>query len=274
MKIVILVNNRKKEAMQMAKTAEQYLQMKGAAVSLLADENYSLENFVSADCIITVGGDGTVLRLAGVLNGLEVPLLGINAGNLGYLTEVAGFDAIPEALDRLLSGDYLCDVRSMLHGSVRRNGEVIARGTALNEILITRSSGISVLRFTVFCEGKKLATYVSDGIIFCTPTGSTAYNLSAGGPVVSPDTPVIIMNPVCPHALYARTVVLPDSCQLEVKVESENQRIAFDGERIQELEPGDIITVRKAIEKTVLVKLSKESFLETLRAKFDQEQTG
>ena len=223
--------------------------------------------------IIFIGilGSATYNILAGVLRGQDTPLLGVNAGHLGYLTQVSQADQIPGALDRLLAHDYTRDVRAMLHGSVRRNGEVIRCGTALNEILISRCEGISVLRFTVLCDGEELSHYTADGILFATPTGSTAYNLSAGGPIAAPETRVIIMTPICAHSTNSRPVILPDTSHIEVRIESENEIVAFDGERIVRLQPGDVVKVRRANEMTTFVKLRASSFLETLREKMDDE---
>lgn len=271
MNITLVVNAKKKEACAYADIIRQYLEERSVYVRALYSEIYTRDDFTDADAIITIGGDGTMLRLAGVLRGQDTPLLGVNAGHLGYLTQVSQKEQIPEALEQLLAHEYTRDVRSMLHGSIRRNDEVLFRGTALNEILISRCDGINVLRFTVFCDGEELRHYTADGILFATPTGSTAYNLSAGGPIAAPGTNVIIMTPICAHATNSRPVILPDTSHIEVRIESENEIAAFDGERIVRLRPGDIVKVRRANEMTTFVKLRASSFLETLREKMDNE---
>lgn len=270
MNITLVVNAKKPESCSYAESIRQYLEARGVYVKALYGE-YTRDDFSDTDAIISIGGDGTMLRLAGVLRGQDTPLLGVNAGHLGYLTQVSQAAQIPGALDRLLAHDYTRDVRAMLHGSVRRNGEVISRGTALNEILISRCEGISVLRFTVFCDGEELRHYTADGILFATPTGSTAYNLSAGGPIAAPETSVIIMTPICAHSTNSRPVILPDTSHIEVRIESENEIVAFDGERIVRLQPGDVVKLRRANEMTTFVKLRASSFLETLREKMDGE---
>lgn len=272
MKVTLVVNTRKTEALEFKNIIEDYLSSRGVKVASLLEETYSRDDFYDADAIVSIGGDGTMLRIAGVLRGQDTPILGVNAGHLGYLTEVSKKEQIPEAMDRLIKHDYIRDVRAMLHGSVRRNGEVIMRDTALNEILVSRRSGISVMRFAVTCDGQELSNYISDGIIFATPTGSTAYNLSAGGPIVAPGSPVIVMTPVCAHSTNSRPVVLSDSSRIQVRVDSENEMVAFDGEHIFELKKGDIVTVRKANEMTTLIKLREGSFLETLKNKMDSER--
>lgn len=270
MNITLVVNAKKPESCSYAESIRQYLEARGVYVKALYGE-YTRDDFSDADAIISIGGDGTMLRLAGVLRGQDTPLLGVNAGHLGYLTQVSQAEQIPEALDRLLAHRYTRDVRAMLHGSVRRNGEVISRGTALNEILISRCEGINVLRFTVLCDGEELSHYTADGILFATPTGSTAYNLSAGGPIAAPETSVIIMTPICAHSTNSRPVILPDTSHIEVRIESENEIVAFDGERIVRLLPGDVVKLRRANEMTTFVKLRASSFLETLREKMDGE---
>ena len=201
MKITLVVNTKKPEAVEYANITEAYLREHGVKVKSIYEETYTRDDFSDNDCIITIGGDGTLLRLAGILRGQDTPILGLNAGHLGYLTEASSKEEIPEVLDDLLAHRYTRDVRSMLHGSVTRNGEVIVRGTALNEVLIGRREGITVLYSTVNCNGVELTHYISDGILFATPTGSTAYSLSAGGPIVDPAAPVIIMTPICAHTL-------------------------------------------------------------------------
>ena len=242
MNITLVVNANKPDSCRYAESIRQYLEAREVHVKALYGA-YTRDDFTDADAIISIGGDGTMLRLAGVLRGQDTPLLGVNAGHLGYL----------------------------LHGSVRRNDEVISRGTALNEILISRCEGISVLRFTVLCDGEELSHYTADGILFATPTGSTAYNLSAGGPIAAPETSVIIMTPICAHSTNSRPVILPDTSHIEVRIESENEIVAFDGERIVRLQPGDVVKVRRANEMTTFVKLRASSFLETLREKMDDE---
>ncbi|MDY6309109.1 MAG: NAD(+)/NADH kinase [Oribacterium sp.] len=272
MKITLVVNTKKPEAVEYANITEAYLREHGVKVKSIYEETYTRDDFSENDCIITIGGDGTLLRLAGILRGQDTPILGLNAGHLGYLTEASSKEEIPEVLDDLLAHRYTRDVRSMLHGSVTRNGEVIVRGTALNEVLIGRREGITVLYSTVNCNGVELTHYISDGILFATPTGSTAYSLSAGGPIVDPAAPVIIMTPICAHTMNGRSVILQDSSQLSLTIEQDNELIAFDGEQRTALKRGDEIRIRKANEMTTLIKRNKTSFLETLRSKIGSER--
>ncbi len=270
MRISVIVNNRKDEARGYAELVCSLLREKNVEVHVLHHENYRKEELLGSDFVITLGGDGTMLRTVHVLSGAEIPVLGINVGHLGYLAEISGKEQIPEALEALVSGNFIRETRAMLYGEVVRQGQVIVRGQALNEVLLSRGKGIMILRFSVYVDGREASRYCADGIIISTPTGSTAYNLSAGGPIVSPAAPVYIMTPICSHSLNARAVVMEDNRVLEIHVESDQQLVAFDSENITELEVGDILRIHKAEQSAALVKIRKESFLETLREKMSE----
>ncbi len=266
MKISLIVNRTKEAAEEYACFIDAYLTERGAEVSRLCDV-YRQKDLLGSDFLITLGGDGTILRAVGTLRGADIPILGINVGHLGYLTEVTEKEHIPAALDSLLAGEYCRDERTMLRADVLRSGRVTASQLALNEVLMSRCAGISILHFGVFCDGQEMQHYSADGIIVSTPTGSTAYNLSAGGPIVSPTAPVYIMTPICSHSLNGRAVILDDSSVLEIRVESPQQIAAFDGENVTPLSEGDIVRISKAREKTTLIKIRRGSFLEVLREK-------
>ncbi len=266
MKIALIVNRTKEAAEEYAGFIEAYLSERGTEVRLLYDR-YRRADLLDADFLITLGGDGTILRAVGTLRGADIPILGINVGHLGYLTEVTEKEQIPAALDCLMAGEYYRDERTMLRADVLRAGSIVASNLALNEVLISRCAGISILHFGVFCDGQELQHYSADGIIVSTPTGSTAYNLSAGGPVVSPTAPVYIMTPICAHSLNGRAVILDDSSVLEIRAESPRQIAAFDGETVVPLEEGDMVRICKSQEKTTLIKIRRGSFLEVLREK-------
>lgn len=267
MNVALIVNQSKEDAESFRKVIVDALEKRGIQPRLFLNKDFLKSDFIDIDCIITLGGDGTILHTAGVLSGMETPILGINAGHLGYLTEIRKRRDIERSLERLLSGDYVEDRRTMLAGTVFRNGREIFSRFALNELLISRVRGVGIHHFQVFCDGMEMIHYSSDGIIISTPTGSTAYNLSAGGPIVSPEASVFIMNPICAHSLNARAVVLDERRVLEILMEKGDQVLSFDGEEPVELLKGDKVVVRKAKEQTVLIKFSKESFLHTLREK-------
>lgn len=267
MKISLVINQMKENTEEYKELLLSELSGRGIEIKTIPHMDYSREELEDSDFIITLGGDGTLLRTAGVLKGLTIPILGINTGHLGYLTELSGREEIPGAIDALTAGSFYRDRRAMLLARVYRDGVEIHRGIALNEILLSRIQGISILRFRVSCDGQELSSYSADGIIVATPTGSTAYNLSAGGPVVSPTAPVYVLTPICAHSLNVRAVIMDDDKQLEIETGSERQALSFDGENVCELIRGDLVRIEKAAEETVLVKLSKSSFLEILREK-------
>lgn len=267
MKLALIVNQKKEDAESFQNIILQNLAERKIHPELFLNKNFQRDDFTNIDCIITLGGDGTILHTAGVLEGMEVPILGINTGHLGYLTEIRKRREIDGAITRLLEGDYVEDRRSMLRGKIVREGKEIFSRLALNEILFSRVRGVSIHHFQVFCDGMELVRYSSDGIIISTPTGSTAYNLSAGGPIISPEAQVYIMNPICAHSFNNRAVVLDDRRVLEIIMEKGDQVLSFDGEEPVELFSKDKIIIEKAKEETVLVKFSGESFLHTLREK-------
>jgi len=267
MNLALIVNQTKPEAESFQKIIEEELARRGIVPKIFLNKDFTREDFLHMDCLITLGGDGTILHTTGVLQGMEVPILGINAGHLGYLTEIRRRRRVAEAIDRLVAGDFVEDRRAMLSGTVIREGKEIFSKAALNEILLSRGRGVSIHHFQVFCDRMEMVRYSADGIIISTPTGSTAYNLSAGGPIISPEAPVYIMNPICAHSLNARAVVLDNRRTLEIVMEGGDQVLSFDGEAPIELLTGDVVRINKAKEETVLIKFSKESFLHTLREK-------
>lgn len=220
------------------------------------------------DCVVVVGGDGTLIEAARILYGREIPILGVNMGTLGYLTEVET-GQIEEAVEQMLKGDFTLERRMMLKGTFGDGKE----DTALNDIVVTRKGFLRVIHFNIYVNGELLNSYEADGIIISTPTGSTAYNFSAGGPVVEPTASMFVITPICSHALNMGSIVL--SCEDEIVVEvgqgknhsREEVYMAFDGADMFSLYTGDSVRIRRADFGTQLVKLSKISFLEILRRK-------
>lgn len=217
---------------------------------------------------IVIGGDGSFIRTARFLVGRDIPILGINMGTLGYLTEVELTD-IEEAIDQLSRHDYEIENRMMLEGTVNEAYQAVA----LNDIVVTRKGGLRVIYFDIFVNGELLNSYQADGIVVSTPTGSTAYNLSAGGPIVKPTASVILVTPICSHALYKSGIVLPPDDDVTIKIrkgknnEREEVYVSFDGEDVQVMQTGDEIKIRRAAAQTRILKLDRVSFLDTLRRK-------
>lgn len=219
------------------------------------------------DCAIVIGGDGTLIGVARLLK-KEIPIMGINMGTLGYLTEIE-VDRIEESLDQILSGHYMLEDRMMLDGIFDDGGENVA----LNDIVLSRKGNLRIIHFNVYVNGTLLNSYEADGIVISTPTGSTAYNLSAGGPIVEPTASLIVITPICSHALNTSSIVL--SAEDEIRIEigegrhgrSEEVYISFDGTDTRESVTGQTVTIRRSAMITKLMKLSKVGFLEILRRK-------
>ncbi len=229
------------------------------------------EFFEQVDIILSLGGDGTLLGTARWAAGTGVPILGVNVGHLGFLTDLEMPDLFP-ALERLHQGDYEIEERMMLAVEVRREGSSVARYSALNDAVITKGPLSRIIRLETYVGDEYLATYRADGIIVASPTGSTAYSLSAGGPIVSPELDLMIVTPVCPHTLYARPFILAEHQMIRIilKSESTDVMLTIDGQLGFPLRKKDQIVVRKAGIRTRLVKLRKRSFFEVLRLKLQE----
>ena len=220
-----------------------------------------------AQCVLVLGGDGTLIQVAGALASRDVPLLGINLGTLGYLAEIEKDQIIP-TLDRLVKDDYEIEERMML--STSSGGD---RRDALNDIIITRYGDPRVVRYIIYVNGRCLSTYDADGIIISTPTGSTGYNLSAGGPIVEPNAKLILITPICPHTLNTRAIVLSSDDLISIEVSrSKYMReyeacVSCDGITTIRLSAGDSVDIRKADGVTKVIKMSREGFLDVLSRK-------
>lgn len=220
------------------------------------------------DCALVVGGDGTFIQASRKLFGRDVPMLGINMGTLGYLTEVE-VQNVESAIRQLMEGNYTIENRMMLYGSASYN----IRDVALNDIVVSRSGNMKILHFNLYVNGQFLNSYQADGIIVSTPTGSTAYNLSAGGPIVEPTASLMVVTPICSHALNSSSIVFAAEDEIVIEIDArrdgqtEEAMIMFDGADMIPIHTGDKIRIKKAWEIAKIVKLSKISFLETLREK-------
>lgn len=220
------------------------------------------------DCAVVIGGDGTLIEAARALHGRNIPILGINMGTLGYLAEVE-VGHIEEALDSLLSGKYEVEDRMMLEGSLGNS----LRDVSLNDIVVARSASLRLIHFRLYVNGELLNSYEADGVIISTPTGSTAYNLSAGGPIVEPTAEMIVITPICSHALNTSSIVLSAEDELIIEIgegknnTTEEACIAFDGSDTIAMVTGEKVIIRRSSAAAKIIKLSKVSFLETLRRK-------
>lgn len=226
------------------------------------------------DAVIILGGDGTMLRAARDFVEVEVPLLGINLGTVGYLAEIDKKNVI-SSLEKLISGDYFIEERMMLEGSVVRDNKAVAFMMGLNDICVLKSQPFRAVNLDVYVNGQFLKTYRADGIVVSTPTGSTGYNLSTGGPIVEPGSDIIVISPIAPHTINSRSIVLSgeDEIMIEVKdAKNGGSQDAFamsDGAHHFELTTGDAVVIRRSDKRTRIIKLNRVSFLEVLQQKMN-----
>ncbi|MBR4669776.1 MAG: NAD(+)/NADH kinase [Butyrivibrio sp.] len=277
-KFCIVANKTKDKDLKITRYIIKYLEDKGKTCTLAETTGRPTEgtigrDFMSSipedsDCCIVLGGDGTMLEAARSLAFLDIPIIGVNLGTLGYLAEVEK-SGIDEALVKLLSGEFETEDRMMLHGSI--NGQ---KDYALNDIVITRASTIQAINFNIYINKLLLCEYHADGIIISTPTGSTGYNMSAGGPIVEPSANMILLTPICPHTLNSRSIVLPADAKISIELtdsfKNRNSKVvaAYDGGGIVDMKVGDRIEIRKSKKTTKILKLNRVSFLEILSKKF------
>jgi NAD+ kinase len=223
-------------------------------------------------CIIVLGGDGTIIQAAHDLAERNIPILGINLGTLGFLAEIE-LHNLYEALNGLFREQWFLDNRMMISGSIKRNKNKVYSGNALNDIVVTRSGFSRIISVSIYVNDELVNRYRGDGVIISTPTGSTGYNLSSGGPVVKPDSQVMIITPICPHSLNSRSIVLDAQDVIRIKIDEskktqEDEAIAtFDGREAILLQAEDIIEIGKAKVETRLVKINHTNFFEILRTK-------
>ena len=285
MKVIgIISNNEKQEALEISKTVYDYLQQRNIEVLLpnedVMPERYSLKSVSQkefsdkADAIISVGGDGTFLRASKYSFRNQNPVLGINAGHLGFLTEVDP-ENIKQAMDDLLKGSYSIEKRMLLEGKLYKDGKLFQNtglpDIALNEFTITRSMIEKVIKMEIVVNDISIKSFAADGIIIATPTGSTAYSLSAGGPVVEPKAESIIITPICPHTLFSRSIILGPDKVLEVRLNSRNEKDIFsvDGKTVILNKPAQyLLRVTRSKKQLNLISFNPNAFFKIFKEKF------
>ena len=277
--IGILANAGKEAALGAARIADTYLRERGITTLLphhiartfgAEDRGVSEAEAGSADVVIVLGGDGTILAASRECAPNGTPILPVHLGRFGFLTEVAP-ELFTEALDRLLAGDYKIEERMMIAGvsEQEQSGESTSV-YALNEIAVAHGPLSRVLHLRLLVNGRYVTTYAADGIIIATPTGSTAYSLSAGGPLVHPDLQTLLVTPICPHTLTARTLLVPPDHEVSVMVERDPEdtvRVTVDGQLGFPLQPGDKIKVRRSPYPARLITVGGADFYDKLQTK-------
>jgi NAD+ kinase len=269
----LFINKKKEKAEETAAFVREYL-LSHSAETVMDSEDLFPEELYGIDCVISLGGDGTIIRAARRIAGTGIPIIGINIGHLGYLTAVSDREEIPGMLNALLSGNYSIEERMMLEGTImHENPGMPAEPNphlALNEVVLFRSPSGAASHFRVLVNGAFLNEYKAEGIIISTPTGSTAYNLSAGGPIVDPAARMTILTPICAHALNRSSIVLRAEDTIEVVVSSDQegiQSVSFDGAVTKELRAGSRVRVTGSDLRTPLIRLSGGTFFTQLRSK-------
>ena len=220
------------------------------------------------DLIIVLGGDGTLISVARLVGERNVPIVGVNLGRLGFLTEITR-DELPEMLERLIADDYQVSDRMMLDAFIHRNNKVVGKFTVLNDVVINKGALARIIDMETYVDGRHLTSYKADGLIISTPTGSTGYNLAAGGPIIYPDINSLLITPICPHMLTNRPIMVWSRSVIEIKVKFEDDVVFFtaDGQVGRKLLPGDRVEVRRSESRTRLVTSPSKDYFEILRTK-------
>ena len=282
-RIGLISNNKTRRALRIAKELYDYLSSKKIEVALLKDEtmpvrfdlpSLSPKEFESTiECLISLGGDGTFLRAARYCFKRGIPLLGINVGNLGFLAEVSLND-FKRAIDKLLAGNYKIEERMLLELELYMDGKKIKDKDltfiALNEFTINRNLMSKIIDLEILINDFKFINFRADGLIIATPTGSTAYSLSAGGPIVEPKNKVIILTPLCAHNLFTRSMVLntENKIEIQIKTKNDNDCLSIDGIKQKiNIKSDDILKIKKSKLKLNLVTFNNNAFFKNFKEK-------
>ena len=281
MTIAIFGNTLRPETIREVKHIVEFLQMRGVNIVLSQELRHdafnrefpSVEDYIAhtdeaIDFALSVGGDGTFLTTASLVGHLDIPILGINCGHLGYLAEVQT-DNIDAVLDQLITNNYTIEQRRMLEVTCQQGGKIVSP-YALNEVAILKSGLSSMITIDVSLNGEFLHKYKADGLLVATPTGSTAYNLSVGGPLLEPHVNAIILTPVATHSLNIRPLVVLDDSKIDVKVSSRNGNflLSVDG-RSQVLKQDICLHIERSQRKIKLVRIDGQTFMQSLKDKLN-----
>lgn len=289
-RVLIYTNIHKDPQLETTRFICSYLKEKGVEAGVWMDEctlqnrelpegviRVSQKETVSADCVLVLGGDGTVLSAAREIGQFDIPMIGVNLGTLGYLTEIE-VSSLETALDKLIAGEYSREYRMMLDGSVLFASGEEKSGYALNDIAISRSGVFQIIQLDIYVNGEFLNSYHADGMIVTTPTGSTGYSLSAGGPLIEPKAKLMMLTPICPHSLNHRSIVLSAEDVIEIVIpfgrEGRIQTVEahFDGSESVAMYTGDRIRITQSKRVTEFIRINQVSFLEVLHKKMSESQ--
>ncbi|MGW8247222.1 MAG: NAD(+) kinase [Acidiferrobacterales bacterium] len=257
----------------------KFLSLRGHELAIEQETASTLENPVAPpyrydeignhiDLAIVIGGDGTLLHVARKMAGHDIPLIGINLGRLGFLTDIPA-DKMEQALGHILDGEYDLEERAMLSAEVMRGGKIVHTANAFNDVIIGKGELSRLIEFETYQDGEFVNSMRADGVIVATPTGSTAYALSAGGPILHPNLGAIVIVPICPHTLSDRPIVVSSDSVIEVVLTGGNQNVhaTFDGQEMFSLNDNDHVFIRRAEKPVRLIHPSGRSHYDVLRAK-------
>ena len=221
----------------------------------------------SADIVVSVGGDGTFINAAKIATDSNKPVLCVNAGKLAYLACLEGDEL--KLLSKVVKGEYITEKRMMLSVSILdKNDRIIYHSNCINDAVVSRSGVIRIMKLSVSCNGAPLIDYMADGVIVSTPTGSTAYSLSAGGPIIEPCVESILLTPVCPHSVFSRSVVLGGNSELEITHDNSGEAIlSCDGQSAVVIPEGAVVTVKKSEKCASFIKIKNDTFIDVLNKK-------
>lgn len=277
-KFVIVTNLHKDPELKISNQIAEYIKVKGGSAINLSSFTPDVKRFEELDfskipedteCIMVLGGDGTMIRIVRRTRMLDIPVIGVNLGTLGYLCELDK-ENMYQAIDKLLDDQYIVEERLMIKGY--RKNEAKGR-TALNDIVVHTTGVLAILRLNVYVNGQFLATYDGDGVIISTPTGSTGYNLSAGGPIIEPGANVLTLTPINAHNLNSKGIILRGDDVVEVELvprrsnKDDSANVSCDGDYFATLKAGERFEIQRAVHTIKICKINKQSFLETMRRK-------
>ena len=282
-KIILTPNPYRDKSFQAVRDARRILLETGVEVRVClpfeVDRNYDLPTDIrfshlerelpTASCVVCFGGDGTILHMAKAATRANVPILGVNIGTMGFMAELESTEL--EQLRRIAIGDYRIDSRMMLDVTVHRDRDIIFHDICLNDAAVTKGAVARIVHLNVECDGIQAMECGGDGLIVATPTGSTAYSLSAGGPIVEPEANSILITPVCAHDFGSRTIVTSENRTITVGLTRNARRNAFlsvDGGKATKINMGDVITIKKSKYATKLIRLKDRSFYDVVNLKF------
>lgn len=274
-KVGIVVKPANDEALRTAGELSAWLSKRGVTVvgepyqgSGKPGNDQAFPMAVEADLIVVLGGDGTMISTARLIGDAEVLVLGINYGSLGYLTDFL-IEEMYLALEAIFEGNFEVDSRVMLSAEHRRNGEMLAKGRVLNDVVVNKAALARIIEIEASLNTHFVNSFRADGLIVATPTGSTAYNLSAGGPIVYPSMNAIVLTPICPFTLTNRPIVIPDTAEIELKLLNENEGVVLtlDGQTGYPMKGGDTVAIRKSKTTLNLVQPPNRNYFDVLRNK-------